>query len=446
MNTLLKDKHFIADALTLEWERLELLCHCLQRSRQGQEVDEALLNQLQRVKGQVDRARQTENHALVAHTTLTPLEIDILACAVAPEAEPRLGWLFNSLQLGASHPHPTPALIQELFALDTQGAHDLYRALSADSPLKRLRLITTAGEGPYHPIQLARGVSARLLGRPQIQLAPPGALPVPLCATWGDLVLPADRITMLKEFIWLIKHRHTVVGEWGGIDNGGPLALFSGPSGTGKTLAASVLATELSWPLYRVDLGQLVSKYIGETEKNINQLFDSAHGVPMVLLFDEADSIFGKRGEVKNAHDRYANLEVSHLLSRVELHQGPCILTTNLQGNIDTAFTRRFHMVVDFSRPDAAARAHIWSLLLPPRAPRTKEVNPEFLGKSVNLTGGAIRNAALHAAYLAAGHNETLALHHIALAVWRELGKDGREVALNDMGPLAEHLSKEYSC
>jgi len=189
-----------------------------------------------------------------------------------------------------------------------------------------------------------------------------------------------------------------------------------------------------------------VSKYIGETEKNLNRLFDVAHGRSMILQFDEADSLFCKRGEVKEARDRYANMEVSHLLARIESHQGPVILTTNLRKQLDPAFARRFQVVVDFPRPDAAARTRLWQRLLPSRAPRDPEVDPAFLGASVNLTGGSIRNAALHAAYLAAGAGRPLDLGHVALAVWRELGKDGRELNPSDLGALAAYLPKEEPC
>jgi SpoVK/Ycf46/Vps4 family AAA+-type ATPase len=245
---------------------------------------------------------------------------------------------------------------------------------------------------------------------------------------------------MLREFLLWVEQRSTVEEQWGGIFVGGPVALFTGASGTGKTFAAAVLASELGWPLYRVDLGKLVSKYIGETEKNLNALFDAAHGRAMVLQFDEADSLFSKRGEVREARDRYANMEVSHLLTRIEAHCGPCILTTNLRKHLDSAFARRFQAVVEFPRPAAAARAALWQRLLPPRAPRRDEVDPALLGAAVHLSGGGIRNAALHAAYVAAGEGRAIGLSHVALGVWRELTKDGRDVSLIDLGPLARHL------
>jgi SpoVK/Ycf46/Vps4 family AAA+-type ATPase len=150
-----------------------------------------------------------------------------------------------------------------------------------------------------------------------------------------------------------------------------------------------------------------------------------------------------KRGEIKEARDRYANMEVSYLLARIEDHEGPCILTTNMRSQIDKAFTRRFQMVVEFPRPDEPARARLWSLLLPPRAPRRSNVDIEFLARAVNLTGGNIRNAALHAAYLAAANGMAIGMEHIATAAWRELAKDRPQIATSDLGPLAEFLPPE---
>ncbi len=427
--------------LETEWERVIVLAQCLQRARQNQDVPEDLLKQLERLQQQVAETRHPNGPWGALHVDqLNTLELDILACAVAPEAEPRVGWLFQDLQPGAPQPYPTPALLQDLLALRNDAAGELHAALSEDAVLRGEHLIRIEDEGVYQPIRPASGITSRLLGRPAAVNAPRGALRVRGRAGWDDLVLPRERTRMLREWLLWVRHRDRVVEEWGGGFTGGPVALFSGPSGTGKTFAAVVLATELGWPLYRVDIGKLVSKYIGETEKNLNRLFDAAHGQPMVLQFDEADSLFSKRGEVKEARDRYANMEVSHLLARIEEHCGPCILTTNLRDHLDQAFTRRFHMVVDFPRPDSAARTRLWERLLPPRAPREPDLRADFLGPAVNLTGGGMRNAALHSAYLAAGDGKPIGRQHVALAVWRELSKDGRELSLSDLGPLAAFL------
>ncbi len=187
----------------------------------------------------------------------------------------------------------------------------------------------------------------------------------------------------------------------------------------------------------------LVSKYIGETEKNLNALFDAADGRDVVLLFDEADSLFGRRGDVREARDRYANMEVSHLLARIERHRGPCILTTNLRQHLDPAFARRFQAVIEFPRPDAGARTALWRRGFPPHAPLADEVDAERLGASLELTGAQIRNAALHAAFLAAAEETGVTLAHVASAVMSELAKDGREVPRSSLGMLAGHLARE---
>lgn len=430
------------DPLGAEWERLELLCHYLSLSREGKLLGDEEIRRLQQLQVQVQHGRRGGGAwAGLLSGPLEALELDVLACVVAPEVQPRIGWAYQSLQRNGAEPYPTLALIQELLALEPVMANGLYHALRREGPLRRGRLIRVDDNlDPYQPIRPEAGVSAQLLGRDFEPPPPPGTQRVSIRASWEDLILPPDRIAMLREFLLWVEQRSTVEEQWGGIFVGGPVALFTGASGTGKTFAAAVLASELGWPLYRVDLGKLVSKYIGETEKNLNALFDAAHGRAMVLQFDEADSLFSKRGEVREARDRYANMEVSHLLTRIEAHCGPCILTTNLRKHLDTAFARRFQAVVEFPRPAAAARAALWQRLLPPRAPRRDEVDPALLGAAVHLSGGGIRNAALHAAYVAAGEGRAIGLSHVALGVWRELTKDGRDVSLVDLGPLARHL------
>jgi len=428
-------------SLEAEWERIETLGQCLAAARQNQPVGDALLKRLELLNHQVSRLRGGAGPwQRLPIDELSGLEMDVLACVLAIEAAPRLGWLFHALQPGIAQPYPTPALIQALFALQGEETAALRHALSAEGSLRRRRLIQAKNTEPFEPIKPAPGVTDKLQGWPGCDDAPPGAYRVDLKVGWDDLVLAQGRARMLREYLLWIRHRETVVDRWGGGITGGPLALFAGPSGTGKTFAAAILANELGWPLYRVDLGRLVSKYIGQTEKNLNRLFDAAHERPLILQFDEADSLMSKRGEVKEARDRYANMEVSHLLARVESHRGPCILTTNLREHLDKAFSRRFQMVVEFPRPDAEARALLWRRLLPPRAPVAREVDPDFLARSVNLTGGSIRNAALHAAYLAADEDRAIGLEHVAIAVWRELAKDGQQAALGDLGPLARHL------
>lgn len=424
-----------------EWERLLLLGWFAHASRQGQVLSEAQLAQLQALQQQVDALRQPGGAWQQAlGQARSAMEFDVLACVVAPELEPRVGWLFQQLQ-GGSTPQATRALIQELLALDTTQGHALRATLMRDAPLQRDGWLRAPPDDAYKPLAVEPRLLERLSGHVAPPAPPPGAERVPLAAGWADLVLPPDRLQLLQEFLLWVRGRDTVVTDWGGQRVGGPVALFSGPSGTGKTLAASVIASALGWPLYRVDLGRLVSKYVGETEENLNRLFEAAHERPMVLQFDEADALFAKRGEVKEARDRYANMEVSHLLTRIEAHDGPCILTTNLRRQLDPAFLRRIHVVVEFPRPDASGRAALWQRLLPPRAPRAAELDLPLIAGAAALTGGQIRNAALHAAYLAAGdHRTPITLRHVAAGVWRELAKDGRETVLAELGTLAPHL------
>lgn len=437
-----------AKLLAPEWERLEMLCQGAALGRRGQGLDASDLKRLQALQDRVQVVRRAGGPwSPVLTGTPATAELDLLACVIAPEVEPRLGRWYQELQPGSSEPYPSLALVQELLAMAPHEANSLHDAISPFGRLRAEGLIRSpAGLDLYASLRGGEGVAARLMGRPAEPPPPPGATPAPVAGGWEDLILPVGHIALLRELLLWIEHRERVVTEWGGLPVGGPVALFSGASGTGKTLAASVLARELRWPLYRVDLGRLVSKYVGETERNLNALFDAAHAKPMILQFDEADSLFGRRGDLKEARDRYANMEVSHLLARIEIHQGPCILTTNLRKHLDPAFSRRFQMVIEFPRPDAAARARLWERLLPPRAPLGPRVRTAELGRAVNLTGGQIRNAALHAAYLAAGADTSVDLPHIAQAVWRELGKAGEERAPHELGPLEAHLPEAARC
>jgi hypothetical protein len=432
-------------SLAPEWERIDLLGACLSAARRGNDIPEELGQRLEQVQSDVNRLRAQEPwRRLSTEFGLDGLDQDILACSVAPEAEPRLGWMYQELQCGISSPYPTPALIREMFVMNEQESMHFNQRLGRDSALSRSGMMESEGSGLFDPIRPSPRACAELLGWSQ-QRAPliPGAVEVAVNAGWDDLVLPEHCFQKLREFILWVTHRRQVALEWGGRVGGGPVALFSGPSGTGKTYASEVVAKALDWPLYRVDLGLLVSKYIGETEKNLNALFDAADDQSLVLLFDEADSLFAKRGEVKEARDRYANMEVSHLLSRIERHHGPCILTSNLRRYIDTAFTRRFQMVIDFPRPDQDARAKLWQMHIPPGAPRDDAIDSVELGREFNLSGGQIRNAALHAAFLAAGEAAPIGLKHIASAVWTEFAKKGGELSSANIGKFAEFLPTE---
>ena len=444
MNAPLPDLPRLAE-LAPEWERLQMLAFCVSVNRSGAELAEQDLARLRELQAAVEALRASGGAWEQAlGRQLAPIEWDVLAAVAAPEFEPRLGWSYQNLQAGQKEPWPSRALLHELLALEPHQGEDLRAALAPGATLRRERLIALERDDAWSPLRPEAGLVARIAGRRWHAPAPPGSEPVIGAARWDDLVLPADRLAMLREFMLWIAHRATVEDDWGGDASGGPVALFAGPSGTGKTLAARVIASAMQWPLFRVDLGRLVSKYVGETEENLNRLFDAAHDQAVVLQFDEADALFARRGEIKEARDRYANMEVSHLLSRIERHRGPVILTTNLRRNLDAAFTRRLQMVIEFPRPDVDARAALWRRLLPPRAPLAESVDTAQLAAEVALTGGQIRNAALHAAYLAAGAAEAIGPEALALGIWRELNKDGRECALSELGALASHLAEEH--
>jgi SpoVK/Ycf46/Vps4 family AAA+-type ATPase len=249
---------------------------------------------------------------------------------------------------------------------------------------------------------------------------------------WDDLVLPGDRVQWLRVLCDHARHRGTVFDRWGfdrKLPSGKGLGLlFTGAPGTGKTLAASVIATELGLELYQIDLASVVSKWIGETEKHLGRIFDEAERGHSVLLFDEADALFGKRSEVHDAHDRYANLETSYLLQRMEAHEGIVILASNFRRNLDEAFVRRLRFIVEFPLPDERERLRIWERIWPADAPRAPDLDLGTLARRFELTGAHIRNIALAAAFLAAADDQPIAQRHVLHAAHREYQKLGKMV------------------
>jgi SpoVK/Ycf46/Vps4 family AAA+-type ATPase len=244
-------------------------------------------------------------------------------------------------------------------------------------------------------------------------------------ARWDDLVLPGPQRETLRQIAMHVRRRATVYESWGFAGQGarglGISALFAGASGVGKTMAAEVLAHELELDLYRIDLSSVVSKYIGETEKNLRRVFDAAEDGGAILLFDEADALFGKRSDVKDSHDRYANIEVGYLLQRMEAYRGLAILTTNLKSALDPAFLRRLRFVVQFPFPDVPQRAEIWRRIFPLATP-TEGLDPEKLAW-LNVAGGNIRNIALQAAFLAADAAQPVQMAHLLRAARTEYAK-----------------------
>jgi hypothetical protein len=255
---------------------------------------------------------------------------------------------------------------------------------------------------------------------------------------WADLVLPESTAESLLEVAVRARFRERVLGDWGMRPGGGRghgvVALFAGDSGTGKTMSAEVIARELGLDLYVIDLSTLVDKYIGETEKNLERVFQAAAGTNGVLLFDEADAVFGKRSEVRDAHDRYANVESAYLLQRIERFDGLALLSTNLRANIDEAFTRRLDLIIDFPMPDAALRTELWDRCLGEAVARGQDLDLDFLGTAFELSGGSIRSAAVTAGYLAAAADGIVMMRQLVAAVEREYRKLGRLLVESEFG------------
>ena len=429
---------------------------------------------------------------------LSPLDVDLLVLAVAPDLDLRYQKLFGFLQDDVTRTRPTVG-----FALDLLLGSDLARLsqlhrVTEDSPAVAEGLLRVVADGrdsnpplaghvlvadpqvlrwltgapepdprvravapqpassmvevadtalaqcsdPAQGLAAARrearfrGLELRLPAGAALDLATGVAAgrasvlghPIDTSVGWADLILPERDTAALHELCARVRHRGRVLDEWGfarGLLGRGVLGLFAGPPGTGKTLAARVVAAELDLPLFRVDIGQVVSKYIGETEKNLARVFSSAAGTGAVLLFDEADALFGKRTAVRDSHDRYANQEVAYLLARVEEYDGLALLTTNLSDNIDAAFLRRVTTVLSFPLPDPAARRRMWQQVWPSPEVLHPEVDLDAIAQN-RLSGAGIRDAALTAAFLAAADGTAVRLSHLETAVLRELTKAGR--------------------
>jgi ATPase family associated with various cellular activities (AAA) len=374
-----------------------------------------------------------------------PPDERLLACARSREAAAAFG---DVPLLVVEVPPPSYAERRELWRARLAGAED-----AVDGVPARFRLSMRQIE---HAARLA-GASARARGaeRPSASDVERGAREasrtrlgelaarVDARATWEELVLPGPQIALLRSISSYLRHRDLVLSEWGyerAAGGGqGIKALFAGESGTGKTMAAGVIAGDLGLDLFRVDLATVISKYIGETEQNLDRIFSAAEGSNALLFFDEADALFGKRSAVKDAHDRYANIEVAYLLQRMEGYPGGVVLATNLRRNMDDAFLRRLDVVVEFPFPDEADRRRIWHGVMPAQAPVAPDVDLDFLADRFKLSGGGIRNCALAAAFLAADDGGRVEMRHLVRAVALEYRKLGRLTLEADFAGFHEH-------
>jgi hypothetical protein len=342
------------------------------------------------------------------HVVLDGLAALRVGLALPSAAEQRAVWA-DSIGPMAEHMNGALDAVAGQFNLDTPTIRSVAASLALQDPAAE-----DIGRVTW---QISRTHARRSLEQLARRIEPK--------ADWNSLVLPTAQTNTLRLIATHVRHRITVLERWGfaarysrGL---GLTALFAGASGTGKTMAAEVLAHTLDLDLFQIDLAGLVSKYIGETEKNLRRVFDAAEDSGAILLFDEADSLFGKRTEVKDSHDRYANLEVSYLLQRMEAYRGLAILTTNMRHAIDTAFLRRLRFVIEFPFPDVAERTRIWQGVLPLDTPRA-DLDPERLAQ-LGVAGGVIRNIAMHAAFLAAEAGEPVRMAHMLAAAHTEYAK-----------------------
>jgi hypothetical protein len=372
----------------------------------------------------------------IALVGLDAAEAVVLLAAVAPYLDERFATRYGQLTDRPGVTALTGEVARTLAARSFLGRLDATAMLSARGRLRAHGLLTLDPPDDLSGVlRPERGLVAWLLGQPPEPVVASTEFPArPLATvhTLADVVLPAAARARIDDLGARIAHRDVVVDEWGfgaHHDNAaGLIALFHGPPGTGKTMTAAAIAASAKLPAYLVDLSALVSKYIGETEKALAKVFDRAAREHCVLVFDEADAIFGTRTEVGDAHDRYANQEVSYLLSRVEQHPGVVILTTNLIANVDPAFQRRIHVMVEFPEPGPGERERLWAAVAPARLPVDPTVDLSHLARRYPLTGAQIREATLDAAYLAAANGRVVTADHLTAGIRRQYEKSGKSV------------------
>ena len=374
--------------------------------------------------------------AAIGMAGLTAPEALVLVAAVAPLVDERFDAAYAQLTDREGVTGLTGEVARTLVARSFGAKLDAAALLGPLGVLRASGLVELdPPEGLAGRLTPTPGLAAWVLGLPPQEpraTAEFPARPLTTVHSLDDVVLPARTRARLDELQNRIRLRDRVVGEWGfgrHHDNtGGLVALFHGPPGTGKSMTAAAVAAAAGLPAYVIDLSALVSKYIGETEKALANVFDRAAREHCVLVFDEADAIFGTRTEVSDSHDRYANQEVSYLLTRIESHPGVVILTTNLMGNIDDAFQRRIHVAVEFAPPGEGEREGIWARSVPPALPLSRDINLGALAARYPLTGAQIRDAIVDAAYAAAASEEAVSQRLLVEAVRRQYDKAGRTV------------------
>lgn len=372
----------------------------------------------------------------IAMAGLTAAEALVLVAAIAPYVDERYCCVYGLLAGRQGVDALTGEVARTLIARSFGARLDANATLGAHGTLRSAGLLTLdPPEDLSGRLIPERGLVAWVLGLPPTvphATSDFPARPLTTVHTLDDVVLPARARRRIRELESRLQQRDMVVRDWGfgrHHDNAaGLVALFHGAPGTGKTMTAAAIAASAGLPAYVVDLSALVSKYIGETEKALAKVFERAEREGFVLVFDEADAVFGSRTEVSDSHDRYANQEVSYLLTRIESHPGVVILTTNLLGNIDDAFRRRIHVMVEFTAPGQAERELLWSRAIPPQTPVAGDLDLPGLAERYSLTGAQIRDASIEAAYLAAAAGTPITGALLSEGVRRQYDKSGKTV------------------
>jgi len=452
-----------------EWQRVKILIDLAEIGRRANSPPQETIDLLRRTEAKVERSRvNSEWKMLTERYDLQHADVEILIFALAPIASPIIGWLFREHQSGDISGQPGIDLICEILNLTPTEVMNYRNRLASTAPLIRHGLMVSEHAMPFAPLRPTQRARTRLLGLIPDGTEIPGATLVEPLPSLEEVICSRKLKEQLREIASWPGNDSQLAG-WGIAVEHGPVSLLAGPSGTGKTLAATALAREAGLSLYRVDLGLLVSKYIGETEKNLNAMFDRAAEMDCALLFDEADSLFGKRGQIKDAKDRYANMEVGHLLSRIERHRGMCLLTSNLREHIDPAFLRRIDVVLCFEMPTGEERRGLWKKYLGKMvfkknqngASKSEDTDEEEDAEVLNelaagprLSGAQIANACRYAGRLLAAEitrqngahksqPHDMLLRRIAIGVHNELRKGGTEVLPSSLGNLWHYLNEE---
>ena len=425
-----------------EMERMAILLRALHLHRAGETVGSELKQELAAVQQRVEHSRATPFWRGLLPEGFAPeletLAFDVIAASLLPVLRPSALHLLVSL--GALHDGMTQALLHELVMASAAEEEQLDRLLSPVSPLRSTRLVVVEGEGPARRIRP---------GSPLMRLLQPdhpfGELPAgvrlvthhapPTGAIYsGRIRSQIDEVVALSQY----QSREDAAGRRGG--PGGPAVLFTGGPGTGKSLAAREIAQRLGQPLFQLNLASTVSKWVGETEKNMSRVFEQMSGTPGCIVIDEADSILSKRVTVKEGRDQYANLTVSHLLTLIEMHRGLVMLTTNLRQNLDDAYLRRIALIVEFAAPGPELRRSMLLNALAHTGLSPERESLAGLASAIDLTGAEIGNAVRLAAALAHAAGSTITPHHLARAVWREKTKAAMTFSRSDLRGLANYL------